>query len=85
MHIAKSTLFEIAESQQGYFTFKQAIAAGFSDKNHRYHVQNGDWIKVLRGIYRLSSRGKRRIGSIKNCYLIKTRFQILQCFLKFLY
>ncbi len=55
MHIARSTLFEIAESQQGYFTFKQAIAAGFNDKNHRYHVQNGDWIKVLRGIYRLSN------------------------------
>ncbi len=47
-------LFEIAENQQGYFTFQQAIAAGFSDKNHAYHVKAGDWIKVFRGIYRIA-------------------------------
>lgn len=47
-------LFEIAENQQGYFTFQQAIAAGFSDKNHTYHVKTGDWVKVFRGIYRLA-------------------------------
>lgn len=47
-------LFEIAESQQGYFTFQQAIAAGFSDKNHAYHVKAGDWVKAFRGIYRLA-------------------------------
>ncbi len=47
-------LFEIAESQQGYFTFQQAVIAGFSDKNHTYHVKSGDWVKVFRGIYRLA-------------------------------
>lgn len=47
-------LFEIAESQQGYFTFQQAIAAGFSDKNHAYHVKAGEWVKVFRGIYRIA-------------------------------
>ena len=50
----ESELFEIAETQQGYFTFQQAIAAGFSDKNHAYHVKAGDWVKVFRGIYRLA-------------------------------
>lgn len=54
MRTPESELFEIAESQQGYFTFQQAIAAGFSDKNHAYHVKAGDWIKVFRGIYRLA-------------------------------
>lgn len=54
MKTPESELFEIAESQQGYFTFQQAIAAGFSDKNHAYHVKAGDWIKVFRGIYRLA-------------------------------
>ncbi len=54
MHSPESELFEIAETQQGYFTFQQAIAAGFSDKNHAYHVKAGDWIKVFRGIYRLA-------------------------------
>lgn len=47
-------LFEIAESQQGCFTFQQAIAAGFSDKNHAYHVKAGDWVKVFRRIYRIA-------------------------------
>lgn len=54
MKTPESKLFEIAESQQGYFTFQQAIAAGFSDKNHAYHVKAGDWIKAFRGIYRLA-------------------------------
>lgn len=54
MKTPESELFEIAESQQGYFTFQQAIAVGFSDKNHAYHVKSGDWVKVFRGIYRLA-------------------------------
>jgi predicted transcriptional regulator of viral defense system len=54
MKTPEAELFEIAESQQGYFTFQQAIIAGFSDKNHAYHVKAGDWIKVFRGIYRLA-------------------------------
>lgn len=54
MKIPEAELFEIAESQQGYFTFQQAITAGFSDKNHAYHIKTGDWVKVFRGIYRLA-------------------------------
>lgn len=54
MRTPESKLFEVAESQQGYFTFQQAIAAGFSDKNHAYHVKAEDWVKVFRGIYRLA-------------------------------
>ncbi|WP_052236489.1 type IV toxin-antitoxin system AbiEi family antitoxin domain-containing protein [Candidatus Protochlamydia amoebophila] len=54
MKTPEAELFEIAESQQGYFTFQQAIIAGFSDKNHAYHVKVGNWVKVFRGIYRLA-------------------------------
>lgn len=54
MKMPESELFEIAENQQGYFTFQQAVTAGFSDKNHAYHVKSGDWVKVFRGIYRLA-------------------------------
>ncbi len=54
MKTPESEIFEIAESQQGYFTYQQAIAVGFSDKNHAYHVKSGDWIKAFRGIYRLA-------------------------------
>ena len=46
-------LFEIAESQQGFFTAKQAQEAGFSSTNHPYYVKQGVWVKEERGIYRL--------------------------------
>jgi len=46
-------LFEIAESQYGLFTAKQAISAGFKKNNHPYHVRAGNWERLWRGIYRL--------------------------------
>lgn len=48
-------LYPVAESQEGYFTAKQALAAGYSNRLQNYHVKNGDWIKEARGIYRLDS------------------------------
>jgi predicted transcriptional regulator of viral defense system len=50
---AKRNLFEIAKLQSGFFTTKQAKAAGFTEKTHPYHVQAGNWIREHRGIYRL--------------------------------
>lgn len=47
-------LFAIAEGQQGYFTAKQAEAAGFDKKNHHYHVRSGNWVRECRGVYRLA-------------------------------
>jgi hypothetical protein len=52
--IPSPTLFEVAEAQEGLFTAKQAEAAGFDKKNHSYHVRAGNWIRELRGIYRLA-------------------------------
>jgi len=46
-------LYETAEAQQGFFTTKQAKAAGFAENTHPYHVQAGNWIREHRGIYRL--------------------------------
>ena len=51
---ASVRLFELAQQQQGYFTTKQAKAAGFAENTHPYHVQAGNWIREHRGIYRLS-------------------------------
>src|SRR5579864_5421180 len=51
---ASRRLFEIAEEQQGFFTTKQAKAAGFAENTHPYHVQVGNWIREHRGIYRLA-------------------------------
>ena len=44
----------IAASQGGFFTSKKAVEAGYADSVHNYHVRNGDWLKVFRGIYRLA-------------------------------
>jgi len=51
---AQRRLFEIAEAQEGFFTAKQAKAAGFAENTHPYHVQVGNWIREHRGIYRLA-------------------------------
>jgi putative AbiEi antitoxin of type IV toxin-antitoxin system len=51
---ASVRLFDLAQQQQGYFTTKQAKAAGFAENTHPYHVQVGNWIREYRGIYRLS-------------------------------
>jgi hypothetical protein len=51
---ASRRLFDLAEQQQGYFTTKQAKAAGFAENTHPYHVQAGNWVREHRGIYRLA-------------------------------
>jgi hypothetical protein len=51
---ASRRLFNLAEQQQGFFTTKQAKAAGFAENTHPYHVQTGNWIREHRGIYRLA-------------------------------
>lgn len=52
--LAAQHLYETASSQGGYFTAQQAVFCGYAQKNHHYYVKNGDWLKELRGIYRLS-------------------------------
>src|ERR1700693_6405578 len=58
---AAKRLYQIAEVQNGFFTTKQAKAAGFAENTHPYHVQAGNWVREHRGIYRLASfpRGER--------------------------
>lgn len=51
---AAQRLREIAQSQQGFFTTKQAIRAGYAEKVHAYHVNAGNWVREHRGIYRLA-------------------------------
>src|SRR6202021_2639760 len=51
---AARQLHEIAQSQQGLFTTKQAIRSRFAEKTHSYHVNAGNWIREHRGIYRLA-------------------------------
>lgn len=51
---AYNCLFDIASDQDGYFTAKQALVAGYADNTHPFHVRAGNWIRELRGIYRLA-------------------------------
>ncbi len=50
---AREKLYKYAVRQQGMFTTKQAEAAGYQRNNHPYHVSKGNWIREMRGIYRL--------------------------------
>ncbi len=50
----KQKLFETASLQQGYFTAKQAIRAGFSYRMHTHYKKNGEWLEIDRGVFRLA-------------------------------
>jgi len=47
-------LYETAEAQEGYFTYRQAIECGYSSPTHVYHIGTGAWIREFRGIFRLA-------------------------------
>jgi len=49
----KRKLQELASMQYGYFTAKQAASFGYSKDNHRYHIQQGNWLLVSVGLFRL--------------------------------
>jgi predicted transcriptional regulator of viral defense system len=42
-----------AARQAGYFTARQATAAGYSYQAQKYHVSHGNWTRVGRGLFRL--------------------------------
>lgn len=47
-------LRKLAARQHGCFTAAQAVETGYADSVHLYHVKNGKWIRVFRGIYRFA-------------------------------
>ena len=49
----RSRLYDVAETQSGYFTASQAIEAGYSRASHHYHQKVGNWRREGHGIYRL--------------------------------
>lgn len=51
---SQARLFSVAETQGGFFTAKQAEAAGFDSAHHAYHVRAGNWKRAHRGVYRLA-------------------------------
>ena len=49
----RAALAAVAAQQSGYFTARQALAAGYGYPQQHYHVSTGSWERVARGIYRL--------------------------------
>lgn len=47
-------LFTLAAEQAGYFTAAQAKALGYSYQAQAHHVHAGNWVRIDRGIFRLS-------------------------------
>jgi predicted transcriptional regulator of viral defense system len=47
-------LYQIAESQGGYFTAKQAQSVGLSRRQLTYYASKGRFVRVGRGVYRLA-------------------------------
>jgi predicted transcriptional regulator of viral defense system len=47
-------LYELAETQGGYFTANQAEELGYRANKRNYHVSAGNWVREARGIYRLA-------------------------------
>lgn len=43
-----------ADKQHGCFTATQAMQLGYADSVHLYHIKNGEWERLYRGIYRLT-------------------------------
>ena len=50
----RKRLYQTAERQAGYFTSQQALAAGLTQPLLSYYAQTGQFVRIKRGIYRLS-------------------------------
>lgn len=47
-------LFNLASEQAGYFTASQARALGYSYQAQAHHVAAGNWLRIDRGLFRLT-------------------------------
>ena len=47
-HSNRRLLYEIADSQGGYFTAQQALQVGYAYSQQHFHRQSGAWEQVAR-------------------------------------
>lgn len=67
---SRERLYQVAHSQQGFFTSKQALRCGYSTQNQNYHVKAGHWECPQRGIFRLKFYPRPRpLGLIEGLVL----------------
>jgi len=50
------SLINLASSQGGFFTSKQAASIGYTAPKRNYHVHAGNWVHERRGIFRLATQ-----------------------------
>jgi predicted transcriptional regulator of viral defense system len=50
----RRSLFRLAAEQGGYFSAAQAKVVGYSYQAQAHHVEAGNWIRVDRGVFRLT-------------------------------
>jgi len=62
-------LYSLAETQAGLFTAKQAQDLGYHRSVLGYHVKNGDWVRIWRGIYRLTTYPASTNNNFSTWYL----------------
>lgn len=62
-------LFDIASSQAGYFTATQGRVCGFSHALLSHHAATGKFIRVRRGLYRLSEYPSSRREEVMAAWL----------------
>ncbi len=70
--VLEKKLFELVQSQNGFFTAKQAKEIGYDPRNFYYYVNHGYWGKPDRGIYKLtnypiSENGQYTLWSLWSC------------------
>jgi predicted transcriptional regulator of viral defense system len=51
----RNALFELADSQRGFFSAAQAKQIGFVESVRHHHKTVGNWLEVMRGIYRIAN------------------------------
>ncbi len=49
----RRALTALAGTQSGYFTARQALAVGYAYPEQHYHMLQGNWERVARGVFRL--------------------------------
>ncbi|MBN2562364.1 MAG: type IV toxin-antitoxin system AbiEi family antitoxin domain-containing protein [Phycisphaerae bacterium] len=52
---ARRELSDLAQTQGGYFTSKQAAGAGYAQPHLDYHLKAGNFERVERGLYRVTT------------------------------
>lgn len=50
---SRRALAQLATSQGGYFTVRQALSVGYTYSEQHYHVSHHNWERVARGVFRL--------------------------------